>query len=213
MVCNINSIPVHGRTVNDFVLSILWHWPTIAPFKPSFLKREGCLGERPLVHRHKHLRCPGRYWFVMTMVKKGTQALQRITSGAICWIQHYKGGSIKNLVCCGMLGMLSWVCSVELQSRCSTPGRPCLCSACPVLVIWALTGFSYKKTTPFITSNTRQRGCSHESLLLHSEIKARPHRCVITGAEWELPVGSPIIITRLSLPCTEGEMQHNTGLK
>lgn len=61
-------------------------------------------------------------WVYYNPGKKGIQVPQRITSDAIWWIQQYKGSSINNLVCYEMPGMLSCVCSVELQPRCSTPG-------------------------------------------------------------------------------------------
>lgn len=144
--------------------------------------------------------------------KKGTQALQRITSDAIWWIQQYKGSSINNLVCCELPGMLSCVCTVELQSRCSTPGRPSLqCHL--ILGISALTGGSYKKTT-------------HSSFPVPN--RERMFMWDLVGAQWDkgkatqmcndwcrmgAASGIPIIITWLSLPCAKGEMQHNTGLK
>lgn len=45
-----------------------------------------------------------------------------------------------------------------------------------ILVIPAIVGFSCRKTTLFITSAVKQKGCSHESVLVHFQIRARPCR-------------------------------------
>lgn len=63
-----------------------------------------------------------------------------------------------------------------LWSRCSMSRRSCPWKNYTILVTQAITGFSYKETTPYIVSTAKQKGCSHENLLQHFQIKGRPRR-------------------------------------
>lgn len=67
--------------------------------------------------------------------------------------------------------MLSCVGQSGAQSGHCTQPRPSLCSGYPILAIPALLGFYYKKTALFLISTVKQRGCSHENVLLHCLIK------------------------------------------
>lgn len=88
----------------------------------------------------------------LALWRKGGQCRQSfILSGPSAMMQHWTG----------------------VWSTC----RSCLWKGHPILVIWAITGFSYKKTTLFLTSSVKQKGWSHENNLLHFQIKARTRRC------------------------------------
>lgn len=63
-----------------------------------------------------------------------------------------------------------------LRSRCSTSRRSCPWKSYTILIIQAITGFSYKERTLYIISTAKQYCCSQENLLLHFQMKSRPRR-------------------------------------
>lgn len=86
-----------------------------------------------------------------------------------------------------------------------TPWRPCLWKGQLTVVIQAIRGFSYKKTTPFIISTITQKGYSHENFLLHFYIEARLHGCcnhvIIQCGSCLL---APLTVSEMNASCGHG---------
>lgn len=73
-----------------------------------------------------------------------------------------------------------------------------------------LKGFLRKQL--LIMSAVKQKGCSHENSLLSDTDKA-VQVVIITSTEWELVIGSLIVVSRLSLSCGQRMCAAQHGLK
>lgn len=141
----------------------------------------------PLLWQLFHTR---RCWFVIILVRKMLRFYE--VSFKMLFVRA-NTIIIINIVFLYVLGTPS--CEAPNSNECAqwhTKGYS-------ILVIWDITGFSYKKPTLLIISTVKQKGCSCENLCF--QIRQGHTGGIISGTKSEIPAGFSVTkqLARFSL--------------